>query len=464
MKERTSSGTGGYPANAIVIPLAAVIAVLHIVIMSIAFEINRCNGELSETVQKCSDYQQYVTNLQAGCSTLSETASAFVQMPAGNDGSFNVGPLLRYAQELRKDRRGTQVSEWFRDSNVSPKVQACIDTAAKEDEQMHQIQIRVIGLLCSVCPMPPVTELAAIPDYPLSEEELDMTKEERFGLARSLIFGKAYSLHRAAVAENVENCHRMIDEEYSRASAELRQHIASLRVRLWIVITAIIVIMLCAFILFYVWLIRPLWIYARQISSDKSAEQTSGIREVRQVFNAYNALLKRHDKLESILRSAAEKDVLTGLPNRYSLEKYVLENGEDGRSMAVLLFDLDYLKRENDTKGHEAGDRLLRTAAYCLRDCFGTAEHGCCYRIGGDEFAAVLRVCTEEEARSRADRFLLACERERISVSVGCAFAEKAEENTFELLMKQADRRMYAHKKRIHAPEVSVGAPENGPG
>ena len=459
MKEDETSKIGGFTANSLVIPLTIIIAVLHIAIISLVFEANRANTELSEMLENCSNYQQYATNLQAGSSILSETASAFAQMPVTKDGAFNTGALLRYAQELGKERRGPQVAEWFRTQNASAEIQSYIDAAAMKSEQMYEIQLRVIALLRSVYPQPPVPELEAVPSVPLTEEERSMTEEERVEYARSLILDRDYSMLKAAVADSIENCHHTLQQELASASSKCESYIASLRVWLWIVIFAIIFIMLCTFFLFFRWLILPLRSYAVQITSDKSLRQTSRIRELRLVVHAYNALLSRHNKLEAILRSAAETDALTDLPNRYSLEQDLLEIGESGGTIAVLLFDVNYLKRTNDTNGHIAGDQLLRTAGACIRECFETENKGRGYRIGGDEFAAVLRDCTEEEVRSRIERFSLVTERENISVSVGYAFASKADENSFEKLMKKADRYMYAQKKRIHEIEKTSSQP-----
>lgn len=450
MKEDKSSRIGGFSANSLVIPLTVVIAVLHIVIISLVFGANRSNSELSEMMQNCSDYQQSATNFQAGSSILSETASAFAQMPVGKDGSPNVGPLQRYAQELERDRRGPKVAEWFRSRQADEEVQAYMDAAAADSERMRETQLHVISLLRSVYPQPPLPELDVIPSVPLTEEELAMAAQERAAYAQQLILSRDYSLLKASVADNVENCHRVLQQGYSRAAAECAKHIAALRMWLWIVIFSIIAIMIGTFVLFYRWLIRPLRGYARQITSDESIDQASGIREMNVLAHAYNTLLRRHDKLESILRSAAETDTLTDLPNRYSLEHYILETGESGGAVAVLLFDVNYLKRMNDTHGHMAGDTLLRTAGACIRECFETENAGNCFRIGGDEFAAVLRDCSEEDVRSRIDRFNLALERENISVSVGYAFAEKTDENSFGKLMNQADKYMYAQKKRVH--------------
>ena len=457
MTEKGSSRIGGFTANSLVIPLAVAIAILHIVIILLVYEANRSNSELSAMMQNCSDQQQYATNLQAGTSVLSETATSFVLMPATTDGSFNAGPLLRYAQELSMDRRGPEIVAWFHDQDVAGEILTCIDTAAASSEQMREAQLHAIALLCSVYPRPAAAELSAIPDVPLTEEELAMSEEARVELARFLVLGKDYSLMRSSVAENIENCHRTLQQAYSRASSECQRYIASLRIWLWVVIFAIIFLLLVTFVLFYRWLIRPLGSYARQITSDQPMDQTSGIREMRLVVNAYNALLRRHDKLESILRSAAETDALTDLPNRYSLEHYVLEKGEDGGPMAVLLFDVNYLKRINDVSGHMAGDQLLRTAAACIRECFETEESGRCYRIGGDEFAAVLRSCSEEDVKRRIQRFSFVTEREDISVSVGYAFSNNTDENSFDGLMRKADEQMYLHKKQVHELDHAAG-------
>jgi diguanylate cyclase (GGDEF)-like protein len=178
--------------------------------------------------------------------------------------------------------------------------------------------------------------------------------------------------------------------------------------------------------------------------------QASGVREMRVLVNAYNGLLNRRNKLESILRSAAETDALTGLPNRYSLERYALEAEENaGGSMAVLMFDVNYLKQVNDTQGHPAGDKLIRTTGDCILECFDTGNNNC-YRLGGDEFAAVLRDCSEEDVRTRLTRFDLVLEREKISVSVGYAYAARTDEESFKKLFNEADKRMYEKKKQVH--------------
>ena len=91
-------------------------------------------------------------------------------------------------------------------------------------------------------------------------------------------------------------------------------------------------------------------------------------------------------------------DALTGLLNKGAyIEKEaelterlnkVRENGEKDFSFAIMAIDLNYLKKVNDTFGHDEGDRFIQSASDILRDAVG--EHGETYRTGGDEFLAII--------------------------------------------------------------------------
>ena len=167
------------------------------------------------------------------------------------------------------------------------------------------------------------------------------------------------------------------------------------------------------------------------------------------VAAAYNDVLKRRDTLDNILRSAAETDALTNLPNRYRFEQYLLESGERGYSMALLLFDVNYLKRTNDTEGHLAGDKLIRTAADCISSCFG--EY--CFRFGGDEFAAIVKDCTPEKIDQMVARFEETEKAKNVSISLGYAYAREVGDTTFRQMMDEADKKMYEMKRQNHMNE-----------
>lgn len=94
-------------------------------------------------------------------------------------------------------------------------------------------------------------------------------------------------------------------------------------------------------------------------------------------------------KAQSIVMYQANYDQLTGLPNRYNLEKSIEKILNDtGKIHYFIEIDLDRFKVVNDTCGHVAGDELLKQIAYILKSVVG--EENTVVRLGGDEFAIIL--------------------------------------------------------------------------
>ena len=452
MKEKNSSKerVGGISANVFAFTLLIVVAVLHAIIIILVIDMNNSNDALADLMERSGEYQIEATNVQASNTVLSETCGNYIQMPVTDGGSANFGPLLAYAEEIGSERSGVKVAERFKSYNVSYDVLSAIEEAAELSEQMMRIQIHAISLMDSVYPLPENPRLSSIRLVELTAEELAMTDDERVERAETLVLEKDYATLRNKVAKSIEKCNTTLQEEFSLVSQKTSEHVATVRIFLWIAIFATILILSSAFVMFYFLMVKPLRRYSNEISSNQSIEQTGGIYELRRLVNAFNGLWHHRNKLEAILRKAAEIDALTGLPNRYCMERDLLENSGDGNSMAVLLFDVNFLKKTNDTRGHLMGDQLIRTAGACISESFGAEGANKCYRIGGDEFVVILSGCSEEEVKSRIDRFNLALERENITVSVGYAYAEKTDGDSFKKLMIEADRNMYEQKKQIH--------------
>ena len=78
MKENETKKVGGVTANALIFPLLLLIAMLHIFIIDLIVEVTRSEDSLTDLISRSGLYQQTATNLQAGTSILSETASGFV--------------------------------------------------------------------------------------------------------------------------------------------------------------------------------------------------------------------------------------------------------------------------------------------------------------------------------------------------------------------------------------------------
>jgi len=162
-----------------------------------------------------------------------------------------------------------------------------------------------------------------------------------------------------------------------------------------------------------------------------------------------------HKRAEEHVRQLAVTDPLTGLANYRRLlgavDLEIKRYGRTGRSFAILLFDLDGLKRINDNYGHVVGSRALCRLGEVLRTyCRGVDTPA---RYGGDEFAVVLPETTAKSAEQIAtrirDRVAKDEEVPPISASVGIAvFPEDGE--TIETLLSRADRSLYYMKRQLH--------------
>lgn len=152
----------------------------------------------------------------------------------------------------------------------------------------------------------------------------------------------------------------------------------------------------------------------------------------------------------------AHRDALTGLLNRPGLVAEILggHGGRLPRQFTLFYLDLDGFKRVNDTRGHEAGDRLLQDVATRLRD--STRATDLVARMGGDEFVIVAPDLPPSEAPSLATTVIKRITDQpyevgtgdppRVGISIGYACYP---EDGLELaeLMGQADAALYAVKK-----------------
>ena len=152
------------------------------------------------------------------------------------------------------------------------------------------------------------------------------------------------------------------------------------------------------------------------------------------------------------LASASFIDHQTELMNRRAFEetRARLERLPLEEHFVYLTADVNGLKEVNDTCGHAAGDELIRGAADCLRKSL--EPYGEVFRIGGDEFAAVIHLSESQLAEVLAEfRRSAAAFRgdsiSEISVSCGSAGAREFPGKDLTQLIRIADERMYAEKK-----------------
>lgn len=150
-------------------------------------------------------------------------------------------------------------------------------------------------------------------------------------------------------------------------------------------------------------------------------------------------------KYNEMLERMSYEDSLTGLynRNRFNNDVACLKENQPEK-LGVVYLDLNGLKIMNDTYGHEAGDVLIKTAAKNIRRAFGQQT----YRIGGDEFVALLTGVDECELQECLQKMRSYMEADNVKISVGISY--RATGVNVDEQMNQADKAMYAEKKDHH--------------
>ena len=139
-------------------------------------------------------------------------------------------------------------------------------------------------------------------------------------------------------------------------------------------------------------------------------------------------------------------DSLTGIKNRNVMNNRVdqIVSKFEPMPKAVLFADLNGLKRMNDDRGHNAGDKMLRAAAMILQSVF---RDGDVFRAGGDEFMVLVNEIAEDELQKRVARVHELAEKSGdVRFSIGVCYGERE----IRRAMRLADERMYADKEAYY--------------
>jgi diguanylate cyclase (GGDEF)-like protein/PAS domain S-box-containing protein len=188
------------------------------------------------------------------------------------------------------------------------------------------------------------------------------------------------------------------------------------------------------------------------------------------VFMAIAVDITDREQAEQRLRYLAHHDVLTGLPNRATLQdrltQAMLASKRTNRQVGVLFMDVDRFKGFNDTYGHEVGDAVLKQVASRLSALLRASDTVA--RLGGDEFVVVASgLRAESDAVALAKKIQRAFDAPldipgqylRVTLSIGIAICP-IDDSDADNLLHHADLAMYEAKQagpglyRVHAVDV----------
>lgn len=190
------------------------------------------------------------------------------------------------------------------------------------------------------------------------------------------------------------------------------------------------------------------WCKAYFMTVDRSEDG-----EIHQVELAIE-LIDEAKRREKHLLYLSETDAMTKLRNRGSGEWVVTDLIERGTEGMFCLLDADKFKSINDTFGHDAGNKVIRAIADCLRQAFRNDD--VIMRLGGDEFAAyAIGVTDTEHGRVVVNRLFALIDKieipelgeRKITISLGAAIFRVSDNCDFSELYKRADSAVYESKK-----------------
>ena len=162
------------------------------------------------------------------------------------------------------------------------------------------------------------------------------------------------------------------------------------------------------------------------------------------------------------LNELAIKDSLTGIRNKNGYDKEVQklewEMAEGFTGVGVAMIDLNFLKRINDTYGHEKGNIALVSLSRIICNTFA---HSPVFRIGGDEFVVILKCDDLDHVEERVAKFNATLKElqdnpnleywEKTSAAIGYAIYDPQIDSAYENIFRRADTKMYHNKKIMKA-------------
>ena len=164
--------------------------------------------------------------------------------------------------------------------------------------------------------------------------------------------------------------------------------------------------------------------------------------------------MTRKSQYADIMEKIAYTDALTGLLNREAYNEVIDAKDAEPVSYAVVMLDMNHLKKVNDKLGHAVGDEYIKKLAECIKDAFVKEK---CFRMGGDEFLVLSLMKSSnpefQECLGKLNRSIANYNNDKkaeIPLSVAIGYADyNSGKDRIEDIIRIADERMYEQKKTM---------------
>lgn len=227
-----------------------------------------------------------------------------------------------------------------------------------------------------------------IRSIPIREEDGRLPREEIRSLAVRSLFGEGYLAQKDRIERNCDLTVVALDGqirgELGLGADELGDSLGTLR-SLFIVL---LVVNVLTFIALALLVMVPLRQFQNSIRNDRKLGVV-GPQELKSLAKSYNEIYDVRERGPRGRPGKEEYDALTGILSRRTFDQICRTSAESRESVALVLFDMDNFRRINEAHGHSGGDTALVELARILTATFRNDD--CIARIGGDEFAALLK-------------------------------------------------------------------------
>ena len=197
----------------------------------------------------------------------------------------------------------------------------------------------------------------------------------------------------------------------------------------------------------------------QQHKQQEKADQQKTQQTIEALSNKIKQLEKESQGIKENLQQAREqalRDPLTKLPNRLAYEERlqteINRHQRTGSPLSLIIWDIDFFKKINDTFGHKAGDKTLQIIARLLQNHCRKMDF--ISRFGGEEFVMLLADTSVEAARVIAEKLRKTIESagfnsggDKIKITVSCGISEFGPDESGETVFKRADEALYQAKK-----------------
>lgn len=423
-------------------PIFFILIGLFFLVLYLMIRIAFLSSGITKTLEEHQSHIENVYQIRDNTIELNDNVKSFV-ITLEEKYLINYGKLTHSRENLE-----TFINE-FDNPDHSKQTIANVRQISVEHAELIGVQAHAIALIKQSVEMGNSEYYQYLPQYQLSEQELALSNQERIDMAVELLYSDEYNSEYDDVFNWTGSVINSLKEDYHNIEKYNLKYIYLFRLFLVVFVVSEMLIAIIVMYISFKHIILPMSHYTESVSTDKPFNEKQGVKEIRLLAHAYNDQFEKRKDLEKDLRNAAEQDFLTKLPNRYSYSNYVNNLKERKIPISVFLFDVNNLKVTNDTKGHQAGDALIKVASECIFEVFNDGTGNNCFRFGGDEFAAILELDDKDKIAQLVDRFGNIQKERNVSVAFGYSTTSDISLTTFEKLFALADKSMYERKNSM---------------